>query len=86
MNGSSLNRSVGQLIHVVSQALEHNEREAVLGDLADCGTPALRALADISGLVLRRQLALWVDWKPWGSLGGRRGSRWNNFERSSIPV
>jgi hypothetical protein len=41
------------------------EREWVLGDLEEAERGAWRALADVLGLVGRRQIALWNSWRPW---------------------
>lgn len=58
------------LVDVVSRALEAGERDAVRGDLAECGEAGGAALRDVLGLVLRRQAALWKDWRPWLALAG----------------
>jgi hypothetical protein len=59
-------RSIGwSLVAIAAQTLEPEEREAALGDLAEAGESAWRGLADVSGLVLRRQAALWKSWRPW---------------------
>jgi hypothetical protein len=49
----------------LSGMLEPAEREAVRGDLAESGAAAPRALGEVLGLVIRRQAALWKDWRPW---------------------
>ena len=49
----------------VSALLDPGERAAVCGDLMELGVDGRRALGDVLGLVLRRQLALWRDWHPW---------------------
>lgn len=53
------------LMDLAAGLLEQDEREAVLGDLAETGASAWRSLVGILGLVLRRQAALWVGWRPW---------------------
>lgn len=60
-----MNRICWWLAEIASQALEPNERDAVRGDLAECGDTAGRALRDVAGLVARRQAELWGDWRPW---------------------
>ena len=46
------------------------EREVVLGDLAETDRGPWRGLTDVLGLAVRRQLALWRNWRPWAaSLG-----------------
>lgn len=46
------------------------EREVVLGDLAESGRGAFRGVMEVLGLAARRQIALWMSWRPWAaSLG-----------------
>ena len=46
------------------------DREVVLGDLAETDRGAWRGLSDVLSLAVRRQLALWWNWRPWAaSLG-----------------
>ena len=54
-----------RLIDFVSRGLEPAEREAVLGDLAESTASGAEKLRDVLGLVVRRQAALWWDWRPW---------------------
>ena len=53
------------LLEVAAQLLEPNEREAVLGDLAETGESAWRGLLEILGRAARRQALIWADWRPW---------------------
>jgi len=53
------------LVEVAAQMLDQTEREAVLGDLEETNERAWGALTGIFGLVLRRQLSLWKNWRPW---------------------
>jgi len=53
------------LVETVAQLLEHHEREAVLGDLAEAGESAWQGLLDVLGLVVRRESAVWRNWRPW---------------------
>lgn len=53
---------------LVARALDQDEREAVLGDLAESGANELRRFLEIAGLVLRRQAAEWRHWRPWLAL------------------
>jgi len=46
------------------------EREMVLGDLTGAGRDAWSGLSDVLGLVARRQLALWRNWRPWAASFG----------------
>jgi len=49
------------LMDWVSRLLQPNERDAVLGDLAESCEPPGQALLDLLGLVVRRQAALWGE-------------------------
>jgi len=50
--------------------LESGEREAVRGDLAESGETGGQALRHVVGLVIRRQVSIWTDWRPWLTLMG----------------
>jgi hypothetical protein len=54
-----------RLVGFVSHLLEPNEREVVLGDLEEGGENARQSLVAILGLVIRREAALWRNWRPW---------------------
>ena len=60
-----MNRLGWWWVERISQALEGEEREAVLGDLREAGESACQCLLDVAGLVIRRQTALWKSWRPW---------------------
>jgi len=53
------------LVDIVSLALDADERDAVRGDFTETGEFPGRALQDVLGLVVRRQVALWCNWPPW---------------------
>ena len=53
------------LMEVGARLLEGDEREAVLGDLAETGASAWKGLVEIFGLVMRREALIWSDWRPW---------------------
>ena len=53
-----------RLVELVALALEPAEREAVLGDVAESGKP-FGAVWDVIGIVVRRQVALWLKWRQW---------------------
>jgi hypothetical protein len=58
------------LLETICRLLAPDERQAVLGDLAETGETGMRALTAVAGLVVRRQLGLWKSWRPWvASLG-----------------
>ena len=49
----------------MSRTLDADERQAVRGDLAESGECIGRALRDVLGLIVRRQIGLWTGWQPW---------------------
>ena len=53
------------LSEVATRLLERDEREAVLGDLAEAQESAWSGLLEVMGLVVRRQALLWKSWRPW---------------------
>jgi hypothetical protein len=58
--------SLGWLLtEVAAHLLHHEEREVVLGDLSEAHESAWHGLLDVLGLVTRRQLVLWKNWRPW---------------------
>lgn len=58
------------LVVQVSRILEPGERDVVWGDILESGQTGAQALRDVSGLVIRRQTALWRDARPWLVLVG----------------
>ncbi len=60
-----MNGVAWKLIGLVSELLERHERDAVVGDLMEGGESGWRGLRDVSGLLLRRQAALWKSPHPW---------------------
>lgn len=56
------------LVEWTSGLLEPDERDAVRGDLTELGMTGTQALQDLLGLVVRRQLGFWTDWRPWVAL------------------
>jgi len=53
------------LVAAIARLLDPRESEAVMGDLIEARQGAWHSAIDVSGLVLRRQAALWLDWRPW---------------------
>jgi hypothetical protein len=53
------------LVELLSRMLEPDEASVVRGDFAESGESGGRALRGLLGLVIRRQAALWKDWRPW---------------------
>jgi hypothetical protein len=56
---------VSSLVEMAAEFLRPDEREAVLGDLAETGADALSGLRSVLGFVLRQRLELWRCWRPW---------------------
>lgn len=54
-----------QLVDIVSRLLQPEEREVVQGDLLEGGESAWQSLLAVVGLVIRREAALWRNWRPW---------------------
>jgi hypothetical protein len=61
------------LADCLSRMLEPGERDAVWGDVAESGEGSAAAFRDMFGLVLRRQVVFWNDWRPWLTLLGLVG-------------
>jgi hypothetical protein len=59
-----------RVIDLLASTLAPDERDAVLGDLAESNATGAAAIRDLLGLVLRRQAALWTNWRPWLALAG----------------
>jgi hypothetical protein len=53
------------LFDLVCQLLERDERDAVQGDLLESGESPWQSLVAVLGLVVRREAALWTNWRPW---------------------
>lgn len=61
---------IWSLVETICRALPPDDRQAVLGDLAERGETGLGAVVDAAGLVARRQFRMWKSWRPWvASLG-----------------
>jgi hypothetical protein len=53
------------LFDLVSHLLKRDERDAVQGDLLESGESPWQSLLAVLGLVIRREAALWTNWRPW---------------------
>jgi hypothetical protein len=53
------------LLEMAAHLLEQDEREAVLGDLAEVEESTWKGLLEVFGLFFRRQLVLWKDLRTW---------------------
>jgi hypothetical protein len=58
------------LINKIIRTLGPELRDAVVGDVAELKMPDRRAVCELLGLVLRRQVLLWKTWRPWLALIG----------------
>lgn len=59
-------RTLGRsMLEKAAQLLARDERESVLGDLTEAGVSAWQGVLEVMGLVVRREAALWYDWRPW---------------------
>jgi hypothetical protein len=56
------------VVDLLCGLLDRDERAAVCGDLVEAHTSTGRALIEVGGLVVRRQAALWLGWRPWLAL------------------
>ena len=59
-----------RLLTFLARALEPAERDVVLGDLAESGEGVGPATRNLLGLIVRRQVGLWLSWRPWLALFG----------------
>ncbi|HLJ44731.1 MAG TPA: hypothetical protein VKU01_01900 [Bryobacteraceae bacterium] len=57
-------------VELLARGLSPGDRETVLGDLAEAGETGNQALLSVAGLVIRRQLSMWRDWRPWVAVFG----------------
>ena len=57
-----------ELVELSSGLLDTDEREAVLGDVLESGDSGPQAFLGVVGLVVRRQVVLWQNWRPWAVL------------------
>jgi hypothetical protein len=52
-------------VELLARGLGSEDRETVLGDLAEAGETGGAAVLSVAGLVVRRQLPVWRNWRPW---------------------
>ncbi len=57
------------LVEMAAGFLGPEEREVVLGDLAESGADVWSGLLSVLGFVVRQQLELWRSWRPWVASG-----------------
>jgi hypothetical protein len=53
------------LVDLVSRLLPPEEREVVQGDLLEGGDSAWQSAFAVLDLIIRREAALWRNWRPW---------------------
>jgi hypothetical protein len=53
------------LVESVARLLDHNQRDAVLGDSLEAGDGPWQTLMGVLGFVFRRQVMLCRGWRPW---------------------
>ena len=63
-----MSRIRSSVVDVLLRALDPIERGVVEGDFNEMHLPQARALRELSGLLVRRQLAAWLDWRPWAAV------------------
>lgn len=61
------------IVEWLAGRLPADERDAVLGDLAEAGTSHAGAIRELLGLIARRQYLSWQTWQPWIALFGITG-------------
>src|SRR3569833_1520631 len=68
--GTPVTRLCWWLVNLLTRTLASDERDVVLGDLAEARDSAALALNGVLGLVLRRQAAALTNGRPWLALIG----------------
>lgn len=60
-----MNRLYWRVSESLGRRLEPEDRDAILGDLLESNTTGGRALGDVLGLAVRREIARWASKRPW---------------------
>jgi hypothetical protein len=63
-----MTRVLPSIVDLLLRALDPCERQVVEGDLRELRLPPARALGEVLGLVVRRQIAAWLEWRAWAAL------------------
>jgi hypothetical protein len=63
-----MSRARSAIVHLLLRMLDPTEREVVEGDLTELRLPQARAIRELVGLLARRQIAAWLDWRPWAAV------------------
>ena len=61
---------VSWFIDRATALLPAEDRDAVRGDLTELNVSDARALGEMIGLLARRQIRLWTEWRPWLAVAG----------------
>jgi hypothetical protein len=56
------------VVDLLLRMLDPIERDVVDGDFRELRVSRTRAIRELLGLVARRQVAAWLDWRPWAAL------------------
>jgi hypothetical protein len=54
-----------RMFSLAARLLSPEERDAVEGDLVEAGETAWGSFVAVAGLLVRREIALWRQWRPW---------------------
>ena len=73
MSGDKMSKTTWRMVDRLSEMLEPAERIIAMGDLVESGHSGIQAIAEITGLIVRRQGELWKNWRPWLALFGVSG-------------
>ena len=68
MTVNPMRRALTSIAHLLLRTLDPSEREAVEGDLRELGLSRPRAVREVAGLVVRRQIAAWREASAWAAL------------------
>jgi hypothetical protein len=56
------------ILRLLLRMLDAREREVIEGDFMELDLRRTRAISELIGLLARRQVAAWLDWRPWSTL------------------
>jgi hypothetical protein len=63
-----MNTIRARVLHLLLRMLEAREREVIEGDFMELDLRRTHAISELIGLLARRQVEAWVDWRPWSTL------------------
>jgi hypothetical protein len=64
-----MRRTRSTAVNILLRMLDPVDRVVVDGDLRELRLPRNRAIRELLGLLFRRQVAAWLDWRPWAAIG-----------------